>query len=142
MAVDTRDPLSWLKAALETALAAENATVETVYTGPDRGSLTIYRQGTLLQTSYFSSFEIQGLRDGGTNALEKQKAAILEQVHRLLNPPKPQNIDLTSLGPLRKPRPKKAAAAAPSAAPAAEEAEGDAEAPEAEAPEAEAEAEA
>ena len=107
MAVDTRDPLAWLKEALETALASEAATVETVYTGADRGSLTVYRQGTLLQTSYFSSFEIQALRDGGVNALEKQKAAILEQVHRLLNPPKPQNIDLTSLGPLRKPRPKK-----------------------------------
>ena len=48
MAVDTRDPLAWLKEALETALASEAATVETVYTGADRGSFKVNRKGTLL----------------------------------------------------------------------------------------------
>lgn len=114
----TLDVLKWLKEALDTALADVEATADFVYSGTDRGSLTINRQGKALQTSYFASFEIQSLRDGGPAALEKQKQALVDQVHRLLNPPKPQPISLTSVMPARRGR---AAAKAKAASGAAEQ---------------------
>ena len=100
----TTDVLKALKDALDAALADVEATADYVYSGTDRGSLTINRQGKALQTSYFASFEIQALRDGGPGALEKQKQALVDQVHRLLNPPKPQPISLTSVMPARRGR--------------------------------------
>lgn len=107
------DPLSWLHDALKPDLDKFEGDAEVRYSGPDRGSLSIYRQGKLLQTSYFASFELQALKDGGEGALEKQKAAILEQVNRVLNPPKPQPMTLTSLQPaVRRGRAKKAEPAA------------------------------
>lgn len=111
------DVLKWLKEALDKALAEVDATADYNYSGTDRGSLTINRQGKALQTSYFASFEIQALRDGGPNALEKQKQALIDQVHRLLNPPKPQPISLTNVMPARRGR---AAAKAKAASGAAE----------------------
>lgn len=98
------DVLKWLKEALDVSLADVEATADFIYSGNDRGSLTINRQGKALQTSYFASFEIQTLRDGGPGALEKQKQALIDQVHRLLNPPKPQPISLTSVMPARRGR--------------------------------------
>ncbi len=111
------DVLKWLKEALDKALSEVDATADFIYSGTDRGSLTINRQGKALQTSYFASFEIQALRDGGPNALEKQKQALVDQVHRLLNPPKPQPISLTNVMPARRGR---AAAKAKAATGAAE----------------------
>jgi hypothetical protein len=110
------DVLRWLKEALDVALADVEATADFIYSGTDRGSLTINRQGKALQTSYFASFEVQSLRDGGPGALEKQKQALIDQVHRLLNPPKPQPISLTSVMPVRRGRAASKAKAAAGAA--------------------------
>lgn len=118
------DVLKWLKEALDKALVDVEATTDFIYSGTDRGSLTINRQGKALQTSYFASFEIQALRDGGPNALEKQKQALVDQVHRLLNPPKPQPISLTNVMPARRGR---AAAKAKAASGAAEQEQTEAE---------------
>lgn len=115
------DVLKWLKEALDKALADVGATAEFIYSGTDRGSLTINREGKALQTSYFASFEIQALRDGGPNALEKQKQALVDQVHRLLNPPKPQPISLTNVMPARRGRAAAKAKAASGAAQAEEQ---------------------
>lgn len=119
------DVLKWLKEALDKALVDVEASADFIYSGTDRGSLTINRQGKALQTSYFASFEIQALRDGGPNALEKQKQALIDQVHRLLNPPKPQPISLTNVMPARRGR---AAAKAKAATGAAEQEQTEAEA--------------
>lgn len=101
----TSDPLAWLKQSLETELGPLGATVEYKYSGPERGSLTIHHQGKVLQTSYFASWELQSLKDGGPSALEKQKRAFIAQVDRLLNPPKPQSLPpLTSVTPLKRGR--------------------------------------
>ena len=115
------DVLKWLKEALDKALAEVGATAEFIYSGTDRGSLTINREGKALQTSYFASFEIQALRDGGPAALEKQKQALVDQVHRLLNPPKPQPISLTNVMPARRGRAAAKAKAASGAAQAEEQ---------------------
>lgn len=117
------DVLKWLKEALDKALAEVGATAEFIYSGTDRGSLTINREGKALQTSYFASFEIQALRDGGPAALEKQKQALVDQVHRLLNPPKPQPISLTNVMPARRGRAAAKAKAASGAAQAEEQSE-------------------
>ena len=109
------DPLAWLHDSLETALASVGATVEHHYSSPSRGNLTIIREGQVMQTSYFSSWEIEDLRNGGQPALEKQKAAIMEQINRLLNPPKPQPINLQSVA-----APKRGRGAKKAAAPAEE----------------------
>lgn len=106
------DPLAWLHDSLETALASVGATVDHQYSSPSRGSLTITREGRVMQTSYFSSWEIEDLRNGGQPALEKQKAAIMEQINRLLNPPKPQPINLQSVAAPKRGRGAKKPAAA------------------------------
>lgn len=129
--VQTLDPLVWLHEALEKELAAVGATVEHNYSGIDRGSLTVNREGKVMQTSYFASWEIQSLRDGGNSALEKQKNAIIEQINRLLNPPKPQPISLTSLAPAKRGRGAAKKTEEPAAAAPAAEAGEDAEAVEA-----------
>jgi hypothetical protein len=98
------DVLKSLKEALDSALRDVNASAEYHYSGTDRGSLSIIREGKALQTSYFASFEIQALRDGGAAALDKQKQALLDQVQRLLNPPKPQPISLSTVLPARRGR--------------------------------------
>ncbi|MEB3221227.1 MAG: hypothetical protein VKS61_05110 [Candidatus Sericytochromatia bacterium] len=98
------DVLKTLKEALDASLRDVDATVEYHYSGAERGSLSIIREGKALQTSYFASFEIQALRDGGAAALDKQKQTLLDQVQRLLNPPKPQPISLTSVLPARRGR--------------------------------------
>jgi hypothetical protein len=121
------DVLKWLKEALDSALADVGATADFVYSGTDRGSLTINREGKALQTSYFASFEIQALRDGGPNALEKQKQALVDQVHRLLNPPKPQPISLTSVMPARRGRAASKAKAASAGAETQEAEQGESE---------------
>lgn len=102
--VATNDPLAWLAEALEKDLAGVEATAEYHYSSNDRGSLTINRQGKAMQTSYFASFELQALRDGGTAALEKQKQAIIDQIQRLLNPPRPTPISLAGMMPARRGR--------------------------------------
>lgn len=109
------DPLAWLHDTLESELASVGATVEHHYSSPSRGNLTIYRDGQVMQTSYFSSWELDDLRNSGQPALEKQKAAIMEQINRLLNPPKPQPINLQSLA-----QPKRGRGAKKAAAPAEE----------------------
>jgi hypothetical protein len=115
----TSDPLAWLKQSLETDLESVGATVEYKYSSPERGSLTVHHQGKVLQTSYFSSWELQALKDGGPSALEKQKRAFLQQIDRLLNPPKPQSLPpLTSVTPAKRGRGAKKPAAE-EAAPAA-----------------------
>jgi hypothetical protein len=95
--VPVSDPLAWLTDALEPELAKVEASVEHTYSAADRGYLTINRAGKMLQTSYFASFELQSLKDGGLGALEKQKTALLVQVDRLLNPPRPQPMSLGNL---------------------------------------------
>lgn len=139
----TKDPLAALVEALEPELTKVGATVEYKYSSSERGNLTINREGKVLQTSYYASWELQSLRDGGPGGLEKHKLAILEQINRLLNPPKPQPISLTSVAPARRGRGAKKAApegdtatAAPAEGEGAEGAEG-AEAPEASESEAE-----
>lgn len=102
--VATSDPLAWLVQALEPELSKVEASAEFVYSSADRGSLTINRHGKAMQTSYFASFELQALRDGGVGALEKQKTALLDQIHRLLNPPKPSPISLAGMMPARRGR--------------------------------------
>lgn len=102
--VATSDPLAWLANALEPELAKVEASAEYHYSASDRGSLTINRQGKAMQTSYFASFELQALRDGGVSALEKQKQAIIDQIHRLLNPPRPTPISLAGMMPARRGR--------------------------------------
>jgi hypothetical protein len=102
--VVTNDPLAWLASALEPELAKVEATAEYNYSSSERGSLTINRQGKAMQTSYFASFELQALRDGGTSALEKQKVAIIAQIERLLNPPRPTPISLAGMMPARRGR--------------------------------------
>lgn len=115
----SRDPLAALVETLEPELDKVGATVEYKYSGPERGSLTINRDGKVMQTSYYASWELQSLRDGGPNGLEKHKQGILEQINRLLNPPKPQPISLTSVAPARRGRgAKKAAPEGEAAAPA------------------------
>jgi hypothetical protein len=133
----TKDPLAALVEALEPELTKVGATVEYKYSSSERGNLTINREGKVLQTSYYASWELQSLRDGGPGGLEKHKLAILEQINRLLNPPKPQPISLTSVAPARRGRGAKkaapegeAATAAPAEGEGAEGADG-AEAPEA-----------
>jgi hypothetical protein len=100
----SRDPLAALVETLEPELDKVGATVEFKYSGPERGSLTINRDGKVMQTSYYASWELQALRDGGAGGLEKAKTAILDQINRLLNPPKPQPISLTSVAPARRGR--------------------------------------
>lgn len=113
MATDlSRDPLAALVETLEPELEKVGATVEYKYSGAERGSLTINREGKVLQTSYYASWELQSLKDGGPGNLEKHKQAILEQINRLLNPPKPQPISLTSVQPARRGRGAKKPAAA------------------------------
>jgi hypothetical protein len=102
--VVTNDPLAWLASALEPELSKVEATAEYNYSSSERGSLTINRQGKAMQTSYFASFELQALRDGGTSALEKQKVAIIAQIERLLNPPRPTPISLAGMMPARRGR--------------------------------------
>lgn len=102
--VATNDPLAWLANALEPELSKVEASAEYQYSSSDRGSLTINRAGKAMQTSYFASFELQALRDGGPAALEKQKQAIVDQIHRLLNPPKPSPISLAGMMPARRGR--------------------------------------
>lgn len=114
------DVLKSLKEALDKALRDVEATAEYQYSGNERGSLTILRQGKALQTSYFASFEIQALRDGGAAALDKQKQTLVDQVQRLLNPPKPQPISLTSVIPPRRGRAGARAKAASEGEPEAE----------------------
>lgn len=104
----TTDPLAALAEALAPELAAVGATAEVAYSGKDRGSLTVMKDGKAMQTSYFASFEVQGFRDGGDPAIKVAKAAILEQIQRLLNPPKPNPVNLTGLAPMRRSRSKKA----------------------------------
>jgi hypothetical protein len=130
----SRDPLAALVETLEPELDKVGASVEYKYSGPERGSLTINRDGKVMQTSYYASWELQALRDGGAGGLEKHKQGILEQINRLLNPPKPQPISLTSVAPARRGRgAKKAAAPEGEAATGTTEAEGEtAEASEAE----------
>ena len=118
--VATNDPLAWLVQALEPELAKVEASAEHHYSSSDRGSLTINRHGKAMQTSYFASFELQALRDGGTAALEKQKAALIAQIERLLNPPKPSPISLAGMMPARRGR---TAAKKPAGAAAAAEAD-------------------
>jgi hypothetical protein len=95
--------------------------------------LTINRDGKVMQTSYYASWELQSLKDGGPNGLEKHKNGILEQINRLLNPPKPQPISLTSVAPARRGRgakkaaPESGEAAAAPAGATTEAAEGSAE---------------
>ncbi|MEB3196674.1 MAG: hypothetical protein VKP62_05660 [Candidatus Sericytochromatia bacterium] len=113
------DVLNWLKQALDAELKALDATADYQYSGRDRGSLSIVRHGKALQTSYFATFEVQALRDGGNAALDKQVKVLLAQVERLLNPPKPQPISLTSVLPARRGR----AAAKPKEAEGEEQAE-------------------
>lgn len=115
--VATSDPLAWLVQALEPELAKVEASAEHHYSSSDRGSLTINRHGKAMQTSYFASFELQALRDGGTAALEKQKQALITQIERLLNPPKPSPISLAGMMPARRGR---TAAKKPAGAAAAE----------------------
>ena len=115
--VATSDPLAWLVQALEPELAKVEASAEHHYSSSDRGSLTINRHGKAMQTSYFASFELQALRDGGTAALEKQKQALIAQIERLLNPPKPSPISLAGMMPARRGR---TAAKKPAGAAAAE----------------------
>ena len=103
------DPLAALAEALAPELEAVGATTEIVYSGKDRGSLSVMRDGKALQTSYFASFEVQALRDGGNAAIQNHKAIVMEQIHRLLNPPKPAPVSLTGLAPMRRSRSKKAA---------------------------------
>lgn len=113
MATDlSRDPLAALVETLEPELTKVGATVEYKYSGAERGSLTINREGKVLQTSYYASWELQSLKDGGPGNLEKHKNGILEQINRLLNPPKPQPISLTSVQPARRGRGAKKPAAA------------------------------
>ena len=101
----TPDPLGYLANALEPELAKVEATVEFSYSpNGERGSMNINRHGKAMQTSYFSSGELQTLRDGGTATLEKQKQAILDQINRLLNPPRPTPISLTGMMPARRGR--------------------------------------
>jgi hypothetical protein len=133
----TKDPLAALVEALEPELTKVGATVEYKYSSSERGNLTINREGKVLQTSYYASWELQSLRDGGPGGLEKHKLAILEQINRLLNPPKPQPISLTSVAPARRGRgAKKAAPEGDTAAAAPAEGEGAEGADGAEAPEA------
>lgn len=115
--VATSDPLAWLVQALEPELAKVEASAEHHYSSSDRGSLTINRHGKAMQTSYFASFELQALRDGGPAALEKQKQALIAQIERLLNPPKPSPISLAGMMPARRGR---TAAKKPAGAAAAE----------------------
>lgn len=124
------DPLNWLQESLEKELSPVSASVEHQYSSSDRGSLTVNREGKVMQTSYFSSWEIQALREGGVPALEKQKAAIIEQINRLLNPPKPQPISL-NVTPLKRGRGAKKPEAPAAAAESTEAAEGGEEAAEA-----------
>ena len=123
--VITNDPLAWLVTALESELSKVEASAEFNYSAPDRGFLTVNRLGKAMQTSYFASFELQALRDGGASALEKQKQAIIDQIHRLLNPPRPTPISLAGMMPARRGRtaakkPEGGAAEAPAEAETAE----------------------
>ena len=102
--VAINDPLAWLANALEPELSKVEASAEFHYSSSERGSLTVNRQGKAMQTSYFASFELQALRDGGAGALEKQKQAIVAQIERLLNPPRPTPISLTGMMPARRGR--------------------------------------
>ncbi|MDB5098619.1 MAG: hypothetical protein JWM80_3040 [Cyanobacteria bacterium RYN_339] len=127
--VATNDPLAWLVQALEPELAKVEASSEYNYSSSERGSLTINRAGKAMQTSYFASFELQALRDGGPAALEKQKLALIAQIERLLNPPKPSPISLAGMMPARRGRTaakKPAAAGAVEAEPEAAQEGGDA----------------
>lgn len=102
------DPLAALAEALAPELSAVEATTEINYSGKDRGSLSIIRNGKAMQTSYFAAFEVQALRDGGQAAINNFKVILLEQIARLLNPPKPNPVSLTGLTPMRRSRSKKA----------------------------------
>lgn len=80
------DPLAWLAAALGPDLAKIDASAEFHRSSPDRGSLTINRMGKVVQTCYFASFELRAMREGGAQIVEKQRQAIVDQVHRISNP--------------------------------------------------------
>ncbi|MEB3283734.1 MAG: hypothetical protein VKN33_00405 [Candidatus Sericytochromatia bacterium] len=102
--IPVEDVLKWLQQALGKSLKHVGVTVDFDYSGRERGSLTVWGEGKVLQTSYFSSSEIRALRDGGLVALEKQREALVSQVDRVLNPPPPQPANLTVLFPARRGR--------------------------------------